>query len=171
MDFVGRVDFTVTKHFDAPPTAVWKHMIDWEAHGEWIPATRVELDDGEPDVVGSTFTGYTGAGPVMLVDRMRITEINWYDSRQLGICTVEKLGPVLRGEAGFEVHPDGSGTRLEWFEAVTISWLPPGIDRIVSTASKMGFVFAMNRLAKQLTGSRAGGEPHGRVGGKLAVDN
>ncbi len=144
-------------------------MLDWEAHGDWIPATRVELDEGDPHEVGSTFTGYTGVGPIMLVDRMRLTEVNWYDSRRVGICTVEKLGPVLRGEAGFEVHPEGTGTRLEWFEAVTISWLPPLVDRAVSAVSKAGFVFAMSRLERVLTDSGAE-DPHRSVGGELAVD-
>ncbi|MEM7276303.1 MAG: SRPBCC family protein [Actinomycetota bacterium] len=145
---MAAVQFTVTHHFDAPPSIVWDEMLDWEGHGRWIPATRVEVDPGDPRSVGATFTGYTGYGPATLVDRMEITELSWDAEAGIGRCVVDKLGPVLLGTAGFTLEPDGDGTRLEWFEDVTISWLPRLIAPIVDRMSALGFSFGMRRLAK-----------------------
>ncbi len=145
---MGTIDFTVTHHFDAPASAVWSELVDWPAHGKWIPATRVVVDPGDPQAVGTTLTGYTGYGPLTLVDRMRIAELTWDDGDGTGYCEVEKLGPVLQGKAGFHVLTDGAGSRVEWFETVTVKFLPGLLDPIVTKLSAQGFSFGMKRLAK-----------------------
>ena len=149
---MAAIDFTVTHHFDAPARVVWDEMLDWPAHGEWIPATRVEVDPGDPRAVGTTLTGYTGYGPLTLVDRMEITELRWDDgateAEAAGYCEVEKHGPVLRGQAGFDVIAERGGCRVEWFERVTVPYLPGLLAPIVSKLSAQGFAFGMKRLAK-----------------------
>ncbi|MEM8925010.1 MAG: SRPBCC family protein [Actinomycetota bacterium] len=144
------IRFTVTHHFAQTPKTVWDEMVDWPAHGEWIPATRVEIDEGDPQAVGGMFTGYTGYGPLTLVDHMRITEIELDDESGRGRCVVDKLGPVLKGTAGFTIQPSGSGTELEWFEDVTVPYLPRLLAPVVSKLSAMGFAFGMRRLAKKM---------------------
>ncbi len=148
------VQFTVVHEFDEAPSAVWAEMVDWPAHGEWIPATRVEVDPGDPTAVGATFTGYTGYGPLTLVDRMRITEIEFDDDAGTGRCVVEKLGPVLHGSAGFSIEPHGAGTRLEWFEDVTVRFLPGPLAPIVNKLSALGFAQGMKQLAKVMRAKR-----------------
>lgn len=142
--------FTVTHDFDHPAETVWAAMLDWEAHGDWIPATRVDVDPGDPTAVGATFTGYTGFGPVMLVDRMEISQIDWDESEQTGSCEVKKLGPVLDGRAGFTVSPHATGSRLVWFEDVSISFIPGLLAPVVNRLSAQGFSMGMKKLAKQL---------------------
>lgn len=142
------VDFTVSHKFPYSPEAVWAEMIDWEAHGQWIPATRVEIDDGDPRAVGGTFTGYTGFGVLTLVDRMRVSVFDWDDAESKGTCEVAKLGPVLDGRAGFTVVPDGTGSRVEWFEEVTVKRLPAPLVPIVNKLSAVGFAQGMKRLEK-----------------------
>ena len=144
---MATIQFTVTHRFEAPPRLVWDEMLDWEGHGRWIPATRVDVDPGDPRAVGATFTGYTGVGPAMLVDRMRIAELEWDEAATTGRCVVDKLGPVLDGTAGFTIAPDGTGATLDWFEDVEISWLPGPAAPVVSRLSAMGFSFGMKRLA------------------------
>ncbi len=144
------IEFTVTHNFDAPPADVWNAMIDWERHGEWIPATRMQIDAGDPTTVGATFTGFTGYGPLTLEDRMRVSQLEWDDQAGKGTCEVEKLGPVLKGRAGFTVVPDGNGTRLDWFEDVTLPYLPTVLAPIVNKLSALGFSFGMKKLAKSL---------------------
>ena len=147
--YMTAIQFTVTHHFDAPSRLVWDEMIDWQSHAQWIPATRVEVDgDGPAHSVDDTFTGYTGYGPATLVDRMRVSEIDWNDETGVGSCEVEKLGPVLHGTAGFTVTPDGDGCRVDWFEKVTVKYLPRVVAPVVSKASAAGFGFGMKRLAK-----------------------
>lgn len=142
------ITFTVVHDFDASPRVVWNEMIDWPSHGEWIPATRVTVDGGTAQEVGGTFTGYTGYGPLTLVDRMEVTAIEWDEANTSGSCEVEKLGPVLRGRAGFVVTPDAAGARVEWFEEVTVPYLPQFLAPIVNKAAALGFSLGMRRLAK-----------------------
>ncbi len=145
---MASIDFTVSHRFSAPSRVVWDQMIDWPNHADWIPATRMEVDPGNAQEVGATFTGYTGYGPLTLVDRMRISAIEWDEAAAQGSCEVEKLGPVLRGRAGFVVTSDGTGSRLEWFEKVTVPYLPKLLAPIVSKLSALGFSLGMRRLAK-----------------------
>lgn len=156
---MASITFTVTHEFDAPPQIVWAEMIDWEGHGAWVPATRVEVDGPDSQAVGATFTGYTGYGPLTLVDRMRVSEIGWDDSAGKGECVVEKLGPVLRGTAGFTVSERGEGSRVDWFEDVTVPYLPGFLAPIVSKVSALGFSLAMKRLAKVIDRKRAASLP------------
>ncbi len=142
------IDFTVSHRFAAPSRVVWNEMINWPGHAEWIPATRVELDTDNSQVEGATFTGYTGYGKLTLVDRMRISAIEWDETTKQGSCEVEKLGPVLQGRAGFVVRPDGDGSSVDWFEQVTVPYLPKLLAPIVNKLSALGFSLGMRRLAK-----------------------
>lgn len=147
------ISFTVTHHFDAPARVVWDEMTDWTAHGRWIPATRVEIDEGDPRQVGGRFTGYTGYGPLTLVDRMEVTRFEWDDGAESGECEVAKLGPVLRGRAGFTVRPaqDGTGgSAVDWFEDVTVPYLPGFVAPVVDRLSAAGFSMGMKKLGKLL---------------------
>ncbi len=158
---MAKIDFTVTHRFSAPAQVVWAQMIDWNSHANWIPATRMEIDPGKtPEAsaqeVGATFTGYTGYGPLTLVDRMRVSAIEWDETTRSGTCEVEKLGPVLRGRAGFAVTADGTGSRLEWFERVTVPYLPRLLAPIVNKLSALGFSLGMRRLAKVIDKNNSG---------------
>ena len=131
-------------------------MIDWPSHARWIPATRMEVDSSDYQEKGATFTGYTGFGKLALVDRMRISAIDWDEASEEGTCEVEKLGPVLQGRAGFDVTPDGDGSTVKWFEQVTVPYLPKLLAPIVSKLSALGFAFGMRRLAKIVEPAQAG---------------
>jgi carbon monoxide dehydrogenase subunit G len=147
---MAHVEFTVPHSFDAPPRAVWDEMTDWRGHEAWIPATRVDVGPGDSRAVDATFTAYTGYGPLTLVDRMRVAEIQWDEATSTGRCVVEKLGPVLHGEAGFTVAPEGSGTKVEWFEKVTVRRLPGPLAPVVARLGAAGFSVGMRSLGKVL---------------------
>lgn len=150
------IDFTVTHRFAAPSRTVWDEMIDWPSHANWIPATRMEVDSDDFKVEGATFTGYTGYWKLTLVDRMRISALGWDEATTRGSCEVDKLGPVLRGRAGFVVAPDGDGSSVEWFEQVTVPYLPKFLAPVVSRLSALGFAFGMRSLAKIVESKPAG---------------
>ncbi len=145
---MAKIDFTVTHHFAAPARVVWDEMIDWPSHGKWIPATRVDVDSDGSQTEGSEIVGYTGFWKLMLVDRMRISAMQWDEENGQGTCEVEKLGPVLKGRAGFVVVPSGTGSSVEWFEDVTVPYLPGPLSPVVSKLSAQGFSLGMRRLAK-----------------------
>lgn len=148
-DVTFQVDYT----FDASPRTVWDELIDWKGHEKWIPMTRVDVATGDPTAVGAEFTAWTGVGPVSLEDRMRVKELNWDDNTSSGRCVVEKLGPILRGTAGFTVEParSGDGTDLVWFEDVSVRAVPQFLAPLVGAIGAAGFKSGMRRLDK-LTG-------------------
>ncbi len=151
-----RVTFDVTRRLAAPVRQVWDELVDWPAHGAWIPATRVDSDhDGDPTAVGYTFTGWTGYGPLMLEDRMRVTRCDWDEATNTGVCDVDKLGPVLGGGAGFTVRPDGDGTVLEWREDVTVPYLPGFLSALAGKVGAFGFSMALRKFEKYLAGRPA----------------
>ncbi len=154
------INFTVTHHFAAPPQVVWDEMIDWESHSNWIPATRIELHTDNAQIEGATFTGFTGYGKLALVDRMRISKIDWDDETGQGTCEVEKLGPVLQGRAGFTVSSDAGGSSVDWFEEVTVRYLPKLLAPIVSKLSALGFSLGMRRLEKVIEKKHSDTQPH-----------
>jgi uncharacterized protein YndB with AHSA1/START domain len=145
---MAAVRFEVRASFDAPPRRVWDAMIDWQGHEAWIPATRIEVPDGDATAVGAEFTAYTGYGPLTLEDRMRITECTWDETGSRGDCEVEKLGPVLRGRAAFAVVPEGSGCSVTWLEDVTVPRVPRFAAPVVAGLGAAGFKLGMRRLAK-----------------------
>jgi len=144
------VKFELTRRFDVPVRELWDELVDWPGHGAWIPATTIEGDDGDPTAVGYTFTGWTGIRPVALEDRMRVTRCDWNDDDAAGVCDVEKLGPLLRGTAGFTVRTDGAGAVLDWYEDVQVPYLPRFLAPVAAFAGRMGFTLALRSLDKLL---------------------
>ena len=142
------VRFEVRTSFDAPPKRVWDEMIDWKGHEGWIPATRVDVPEGDSTAVGAEFTAFTGYGPLTLEDRMRVSRCDWSGTTSSGDCEVEKLGPVLRGRAGFTVEPDGDGCVVVWLEDVTVPYVPGFAAPVVAKLSALGFKQGMRKLGK-----------------------
>jgi hypothetical protein len=120
----------VAIHADAESSAgadrVFEILTDWPRHAEWMPFTSAE---GGHEV-GAELVGWTGAGPVGVRDTMMITQ--WRPGRKVA---VRHTGPIVRGEAFFEVTPlpDG-GCRVRWAECLDlplgalgrIGWLAAG---------------------------------------------
>ncbi len=152
----ANITFEVPYSFDALPRVVWDELVDWKGHEKWIPLTRVDIGTGDPSAVGAEFTAWTGLGPASLEDRMRVRQCDFDETTATGRCKVEKLGPVLRGTAGFTVGPgrSGNGTDLVWFEDVTISRVPRFLAPLVAALGAGGFKQGMRRLAK-VTEARA----------------
>lgn len=143
------VRFTVHYQFAASPADVWNELVDWAGHAAWIPATRVVVDPGDPTAVGATFTAWTGFGKVALEDRMRIKALDWDQATGHGSCTVDKLGPILNGTAGFTVGPNGAGgADLAWVEDVRIARVPGFVAPLLARVGAAGFRQGMRRLAR-----------------------
>lgn len=147
---MATVHFSLRHDFDASPEYVWRELIDWEGHAEWIPATRVAVHSHEPTAIGAEFTAWSGYKPLVLEDRMRVDALQWNDEGRNGYCRVHKLGPVLTGEASFTVEPSGSGSTMVWVEDVAVPYLPQLFAPIAARLGIAGFRLGMRRLAKLL---------------------
>ncbi len=150
---MANVSFEVHYSFDASPQRVWDEMVDWKGHENWIPMTRVDVPPTDATVVGSEFTAWTGLGPLSLKDHMRVTQCDWDAASSVGTCQVEKLGPVLRGTAGFTVRPGSTDetTDLVWFEDVTIGRVPQFVAPVLAKLGAIGFRQGMGSLNKLLS--------------------
>lgn len=149
---MASIDFTVHHDFDHSAQQVWDELVDWKGHEHWIPMTTVDVHtDGDATAIGSTFTAYTGIGPLKLEDRMRVDACDWDQADGTGHCTVAKLGPVLTGSAGFNVEAQGpSRSSVEWIESVEVRWVPRLLAPIVGKIGALGFKQGMRGLAKRL---------------------
>ncbi len=147
---MASVHFELSRRFDVPVRELWDELVDWPAHGAWIPATTVDGDAGDPAAVGYTFTAWTGFRPIALEDRMRVARCEWDDAASTGVCDVEKLGPVLGGAAGFTVRADGSGSVLDWREDVTVAHLPSLLAPVATFVGRIVFQLGMRNLDKVL---------------------
>jgi hypothetical protein len=149
------VAFEVVHQFDAASPVVWRELTDWRRHADWVPMTRVEVGPGDPTSVGSTFTAWTGPGPVALEDRMRVTVLDWDETSTTGRCEVAKLGPVLKGRAGFTVSPAGTGSEVRWLEEVTVPLVPRLLAPLVGGVGAAVFRLGMRRLGRLVGGRPA----------------
>lgn len=147
---MAHVRFVVVHEFRAPPRVVWDELVDWKGHEAWIPATRVDVEPGEPTAIGATFTAYSGFGKLALEDRMRVARCDWDDATSSGDCEVEKLGPVLTGRAGFTVEPAADGATVRWIEDVTVPYAPQFTAPLLGWLGAQGFRLGMRKLAKLL---------------------
>jgi hypothetical protein len=148
---MAKIRFDVRHRFDQSAKVVWDELVDWEGHADWIPATKMDVEPGDPTEVGREFTARSGFGPVALVDRMRVVSCDWDDDASSGDCEVEKIGPVLFGTAGFTVVPDGDGSVVDWVEDIEMRRLPQFMAPVAAKLGAMGFKQGMKGLAKQLS--------------------
>lgn len=150
-----QVPFAHSLEIDAPASAVWDYITDWERHGEWIPFTRVEMEPGPTTGVGVRFRAWSGLGPIGFWDPMTVTEFEEYPSGG-GRCVIVHTGRVVKGDATLVISDIGPGRcRLDWSELFAMS-------RPAAAAYKVGSVPLHAGLRKALA-DMAGRVESGRV--------
>lgn len=133
----------------APASAVWDAVTDWEAQGEWMPATRVRVLGGDGHGVGEQIEASTGFGRVGVLDTMVVTE--W---RPPTWCAVEHTGRVIRGTGDFSVDEAPDGAVITWSEDLE---LPGGTLgalgwKLISPFVRLAVRHALTRLAQSVAG-------------------
>jgi hypothetical protein len=139
-----RVAFELDRTVALAPEVAWRRLVDWPGHADWIPMTRVEVDTQDP----ARFVAWSGLGKLALEDRMHAVEQE-FDGVN-GHCRVEKLGPVLVGEAAFTVAPGptaGSST-VSWREDVAVPYLPKFLAPVAAKIGGLLFGASLRRMAK-----------------------
>ena len=141
---------------DVAADRLWAVLVDWTRQGEWIPLTSVRTVLGDGRGVGSRIEAWTGVGRIGFTDPMVIT--HWDAPR---LCEVLHLGPVVRGEGGFEVTAiSAESARVKWWESFE---LPLG--RIGRTAWRLTgplWRAALDRSLARLRRLAEGGDGSGR---------
>ncbi len=143
---MARVQFTVTRTLDLPADVVFAELIDWKAHEDWVPLTKVVIHSGNGGA-GTEFTATSGIKPLALPDRMRIDSL---DAEAMTVH-VTKLGPVLTGTVELSVRSTGPRScTLNWFEDVHVPVLPQFLATPVGAAARQGFTTSIKKMAKKL---------------------
>ena len=98
----------------APIERVWAALADWEAQGDWMLQTRVEVTSQIRDGVGTSISAFTGIGKFGVMDHMVVT--SWQPPQ---ICDVLHTGKIIKGTGRFElVEIDSQTTRFNWSEEI-----------------------------------------------------
>jgi hypothetical protein len=130
----------------ADPERTWEVLGDLPAYGQYQPLTRIRATPG-PIGPGWSFVGYTGLGPLSVVDRMVVTE--WEPFRHFAIV---KVGPVLDGGAEVHLTPEGDSTRVVWREEIVPrpGWLGRRIGRLSDPAMRWFMGRSLDQMAQQV---------------------
>jgi hypothetical protein len=148
---MANVRFSVTRDVPLPAHVAFAELIDWRGHAEWVPMTRVTIEEGDGGP-GTVFVATSGLGPAALPDRMRVDAL---DSTAMTV-RVTKIGPVLTGYVDLAVMATGESTsRLTWLEDIRVPVLPQFLSRPVGAAARKSFEVSINRMAKHAQRTRA----------------
>ena len=116
--------FVVRERTPLPPEVAWRRLVDWSAHGRFVPLTRIRVNG--TGGVGTVFVARTGLGRLGFDDPMEV--VAWDPPRH---ARIEKRGRVVRGWAELTVTPDGDGALVTWTEEATPRGLPgPVAERL-----------------------------------------
>ena len=138
--------FLVTCELDLPARAVFDELVDWRGHAEWVPLTRVVIEQGDGRQ-GTVFVATTGIGPLALPDRMRVDAL---DDEAMTV-RVTKIGPVLTGTVDLAVTPmPANRCRLDWVEDIRVPGLPQFLASPVGAVARLGFEMSIRRMAKRI---------------------
>jgi len=154
--------FTATVDVAAPARQAWAALVDWPAHGRWVPFTRVRVLTDSGAGVGARFCGRTGIGPVAFDDPMEVTRWEPPHGAAAGHCRVVKQGRLVRGSAWFDVVPLGpQRCRVDWTEDVEVApaVLTRPLRRLVEPAGRRAFAATLRRMAAEVEGGRDGVPP------------
>ena len=106
--------------------------------------TKVEVDPNDP----ARFVAWSGLGRLALEDRMHADSVEFDGSTGRG--HVNKLGPVLVGDAEFTVAPGRlpSESIVGWRESVRVPYLPRVFAPLVARVGAMLFRSSLKRMAR-----------------------
>jgi hypothetical protein len=139
---VSRVAVHASADVAAPAERVWKVLVDWQSHGQWVPLTRAEGGAAK----GESVEAWTGVGPVGFLDPMEISE--WEPPTRVSL---RHTGRLIRGETRFDLLDlPGGRCRVTWWEVIDLPLGPVGRAGWVAVGPLARFVLhtALRRLAK-----------------------
>lgn len=100
-----------------PPSEVWEHLADLQAHPKWMSdIVRLDFDGEQRRGPGTRMVVETRVGPFRTDDIMEV--VDWDEGESI---TVVHRGAVT-GKGRLSVEPDGTGSRVTWAEKLRFPW-------------------------------------------------
>jgi len=122
----------VARELDVAASVAFAWVADPRTHPRWIPLTRMATPAARGPEVGDRFTMVSGPFVARsgrgLADRMVVESLERPSvaAGRAGSTRVRKLGPVLLGDAGFDVVPLGPDRcRVVWWEEAHLAGVLP----------------------------------------------
>ena len=127
----------------SPIQKVWAALADWEAQGDWMLQTKVEVTSQIREGVGTTISAFTGIGKLGVMDHMVVTA--WQPPH---ICDVLHTGKIIKGTGRFElVEIDSDTTRFNWSEEILA---PKAIFLLIAPGIYAGVRISLANLGRHL---------------------
>ncbi|MEL7976647.1 SRPBCC family protein [Isoptericola sp. F-RaC21] len=160
-----RVEVARVVPVEASVAFAW--VADLRTHPRWIVATRLEGSAARGPEVGDRCTMASGPGArrdprsalgrLVVTDRMVVEQVERPSTAaaRVGRTRLRKLGPVLLGDAGFDVVPmDAGRSRVVWWEEAYLAGpLPRAVtDPLVALALGAFMRVSLSRLSRRLAG-------------------
>ncbi|MCB7136959.1 SRPBCC family protein [Cellulosimicrobium marinum] len=139
-------------------------VADPRTHPRFIPLTRMATPAARGPEVGDRFAMVSGPGVARgwrgFVDRMVVTSVERPSAAAgtTGRTSVRKEGPVLLGDAGFDVEPlDAGRCRVVWWEEAYLAGpLPRAVTApLVGLALRVMMHVSLRRLDARLASHAA----------------
>jgi hypothetical protein len=128
---------------NAPIEKVWASVADWEAQGDWMLQTKVEVTSQIREGVGTAIAAFTGMGKIGIMDHMQVT--TWQPPN---ICDVVHTGSIIKGTGRFElISLDQGSTRFDWSEEILA---PRALFLLIAPGLYAGVRISLMRLRRQL---------------------
>ncbi|WP_278235314.1 SRPBCC family protein [Isoptericola sp. AK164] len=150
----------VARIVPVPASVAFAWVADPRTHPRFIPLTHLRPEPTAPLGVGDEFTMVSGPGVGRgrpgFPDRMVITAEEPPSSRAgtVGRSAVQKKGPYLYGDAGFDVVPvDADRTRIVWWEEARLAgpWPRRANEMLVGLFLRGMMHVSLYRLARELS--------------------
>ena len=137
----------------APPSVVWKLLIDWENQGDWmLEATDFVVLTSQREGVGVEAEATVSIGGLTTRDRVRVSA--WEPERRLEIVH----GGWVSGRGEFQLTPRGDATHVLWREELHPPLGVIGALGLLAIRPVMARIFARDlRILQSLCRVAAGG--------------
>jgi polyketide cyclase/dehydrase/lipid transport protein len=138
--------FAVSADTGLSPADAWARLVDWPAHGRYVPFTDIRVTTGPRNGAGTVFVARTGLGRFGFDDPMEV--VSWHPPAggRRGKARIEKRGRVMTGWAELIVEARGSGSRATWREDITVARLPRFADPGARLSSRLLFGRVLRKL-------------------------
>ncbi|MFN2561721.1 MAG: SRPBCC family protein [Jatrophihabitans sp.] len=131
--------FVVVRDTPLPVEAAWRRIVDWAAHGRYVPLTRIEVRTPPPNGLATVFSARTGVGRFGFDDPMEVVEWEPPHDGSAGHCRLLKRGRVMTGWAELSVEPNRTGSRVIWREVAVPAWAPAFSAGLFALAGRLLF--------------------------------
>ncbi|EWT01352.1 hypothetical protein N865_08500 [Intrasporangium oryzae NRRL B-24470] len=131
-----------------PADQAWARILDLRAHSAVIPLTTLTGDIlyAAGLVPGSRFVARTALGPIGFDDSMVVDEVTQPTAGHGAWARIRKEGKAIRGLIELTITPQGTGSRVEWSQDISVRGIPRVFDPVVARVARAAYGTTLRKL-------------------------